>query len=222
MIALIELINRLLVDFGDRRSVHLDTIRLIYQTLWISVYKPCVQFLTRNVDGRRDMYISCIDCLMLSKIISKQTNRAICELWRGINKQTEARVPHTCHYLNQWWSLSLTPTRVTRPNWLERPKGTSKLLLFVHYSDFIMSTMASQITTSLTIVYSIVYSGVDQRKHESSASLAFVRGIHRSPVNSPHRGPVARKMFPFDDVMMTLSNHVIWYNIYKQVFGWGE
>ena len=47
-----------------------------------------------------------------------------------------------------------------------------------HYDDIIMSAMASQIT-SLTIVYSAVYSGVDQRKHQSSASLAFVRGIHR-------------------------------------------
>ena len=49
--------------------------------------------------------------------------------------------------------------------------------------------MASQIT-SLTIVYSNVHSGADQRKHQSSASLAFVRGIHRWPVNSPHKGPV--------------------------------
>ena len=64
-----------------------------------------------------------------------------------------------------------------------------------------MGTMASQIT-SLTIVYSAVYSDVDQRKHQSSASLAFVRGIHRSPVNSPHKGPVTRKMFPFDDVIL--------------------
>ena len=61
--------------------------------------------------------------------------------------------------------------------------------------------MASQIT-SLTIVYSTVYSGVDQRKYQSSASLAFVRGIHRWPVNSPHKGPVTRKMFSFDDVIM--------------------
>ena len=43
--------------------------------------------------------------------------------------------------------------------------------------------------------------GADQRKHQSSASLAFVRGIHRWPVHSPHKGPVTRKMFPFDDVM---------------------
>ena len=64
-----------------------------------------------------------------------------------------------------------------------------------------MSMMTSQIT-SLTIVYSIVYSGLVQRKHESSTSLAFVWGIHRWPVNSQHKGPVTRKMFPFDDVML--------------------
>ena len=64
-----------------------------------------------------------------------------------------------------------------------------------------MGAMASQIT-SLTIVYSTVYSGADQSKHQSSASLAFVWGIHRGPVNSPHKWPVTRKMFPFDDVIM--------------------
>ena len=63
--------------------------------------------------------------------------------------------------------------------------------------------MASQIT-SLTIVYAAVYSGADQRKRDSSASLAFVREIHRWPVNSPHKWPVTRKMFPFDDVIMRL------------------
>ena len=72
-----------------------------------------------------------------------------------------------------------------------------------HYNDVIMSAMASQIT-SLTIVYTTVYSNTDQRKHQSSASLVFVRGIHRGPVNSPHKGPVTRKMFPFDDVIMLL------------------
>ena len=65
-----------------------------------------------------------------------------------------------------------------------------------------MSAMASQIT-SLAIVYSTVYSGTDQRQHQSSASLAFVLGIHLCPVNSPHNWPVTRKMFPFDDVIMT-------------------
>ena len=57
--------------------------------------------------------------------------------------------------------------------------------------------------TGVSIVYSTVCSGADQRKHQSSASLAFVRGIHRRPVNSSHKGPVTRKMFPFDDVIMT-------------------
>ena len=52
------------------------------------------------------------------------------------------------------------------------------------------------------IVYSTVYSGADQRKYQISASLAFVRGIHRWPANSPHKKPVTRKMFPFDDVFM--------------------
>ena len=70
-----------------------------------------------------------------------------------------------------------------------------------HYSDVRMGTIASQIT-SLTTVYSTVYSDADQRKHQSSASLAFVWGIHRGPVNSPHKGPVTRKMFPFDDIIM--------------------
>ena len=64
----------------------------------------------------------------------------------------------------------------------------------VRYSDVIIGAMASQIT-SLTIVYSTVYSGADQRKHQSSASLAFVRGIHRWPVNSPRKEPVTRKCF---------------------------
>ena len=78
-------------------------------------------------------------------------------------------------------------------------------LQLLHYCDAIMGTVASQIT-SLTIVYTTVYSDADQSKHQSSASLAFVRGIHRGPVNSPHKGPVTRKMFPFDDVIMLNAN----------------
>ena len=61
--------------------------------------------------------------------------------------------------------------------------------------------MASQLT-SLRIVYSTNYSGADQRKHQSSSSLAFVRGIHRWPVNYPHKGPVTRQIFPSDNVIM--------------------
>ena len=77
----------------------------------------------------------------------------------------------------------------------------------IHYSDVIMGAIASLIT-SLTIVYSTVYSDADQRKHQSSASQAFVWGIHRGPVNSPHKWPVTRKMFPFDDVIMNKRKYV--------------
>ena len=70
-----------------------------------------------------------------------------------------------------------------------------------HYSDIIMSAMASLIN-GVSIVYSTVFVEVDQRKYRISAWLASVWGIHRWPVNSPHKGPVTRKMFPFDDVIM--------------------
>ena len=70
-----------------------------------------------------------------------------------------------------------------------------------HYGDVAMSAMASQIIRP-TIVCSTVSSSADQRKHQSSASLVFVPGIHRWSVNSPHKGPVTRKMFPLDDVIM--------------------
>ena len=66
-----------------------------------------------------------------------------------------------------------------------------------HYCDIIMDTMASQIT-SLMIVYSTIHSDADQRKHHCPASLAFVWGIHRWQMNSPHKWPVTQKMIPFD------------------------
>ena len=65
-----------------------------------------------------------------------------------------------------------------------------------------MTPLASQIT-SLTVVYTVVYSDTDQRKYQSSGSLAFVRGIHRDRWIPPYKGPVTRKMFPFGDVIMS-------------------
>ena len=56
--------------------------------------------------------------------------------------------------------------------------------------------------SSITIVYSTVYSGTEQRKYQSSASLAFLREIHRWPVNFLHKGPVTREILQFDDVIM--------------------
>ena len=88
-----------------------------------------------------------------------------------------------------------------------------------NYSDVIMSAIASQITS-----LAIVYWGLEQRKHQSSASLAFVRGTHRWPVNSPHIGPVTRKMFPFGDAIMWIIYRLIyvlpWIIIFWSRVGW--
>ena len=78
---------------------------------------------------------------------------------------------------------------------------TGLVIVTPQYNDVIMRTVASQIN-SLTIAYSTVYSDEDQRKHQSSASPAFVWRIHRGPVNSPQKWSVTRKMFTFDDVIM--------------------
>ena len=77
------------------------------------------------------------------------------------------------HYLNQCW------------------------LIMWHYNDVIMSAMTSKSPASRPFVQAQT-----KEKNQSSASLALVRGINRWPVNSPHKGPVTRKMFPFDDVIM--------------------
>ena len=89
-----------------------------------------------------------------------------------------------------------------------------------HHGDVIMGAMASRIS-SLAFVCTTVYSGADQRQHQSSASQAFVLGIHRGPVNSPHKRPVTRKMSQFDDVIMNLSN-TIWINNYIHYKVWDE
>ena len=81
------------------------------------------------------------------------------------------------------------------------------IIMLSHYNDAIMSSMASKIT-SLMIVYSTVYSRADQRKHQRTASLAFVWRIHRWPVNSPHKCPATRKMFPFNDFIMAQRFHL--------------
>ena len=100
------------------------------------------------------------------------------------------------------WQWLYTGPAFIKPYQLD-PRIRNQLKL-IHYSDVIVGTMASQIT-SLTIVYPTVYSGADQRKHQSSALLAFVQGIHRWPVNSPHKWPITWKMYSFDYVTMFLS-----------------
>ena len=109
-------------------------------------------------------------------------------------------------FLAKWvraWMYALVETDGTGQTW-----GVPSGVLPPHCNDLIMGSMASQLT-SLTIVYSTVYSAANQRKHQSSASLAFVRWIHRGPVNSPHKWPVTRKLFPFDDVIMKFEPNPI-------------
>ena len=87
------------------------------------------------------------------------------------------------------------------------------------YGDVIIRANVYQIT-GVSMVFSTICSGADQRKHQSCASLAFVKGSHRWPVNSLHRGPVTQKMFPFDDVimfhMMTSCNGFLHYRSFHQ------
>ena len=96
-----------------------------------------------------------------------------------------------------------------------RENSITGILLHLHctmeiqcrnYNDVIIITIASQIF-SVSIIYSTVCSGADQIKNQSPASLASVKGIHRWPVNSPHKWLVTWKTFPFDDVIMVQHDH---------------
>ena len=107
------------------------------------------------------------------------------------------------------WDCTFSNLTVNLTWWIPMTKYHVFLWYFVvkfvpkHYSDIIMGAMASQII-SLTTVCWTIYSGRDQRKHQSSTSLAFVRGIHLWPVISPHKWPVTQKMLPCDDVIMIM------------------
>ena len=106
------------------------------------------------------------------------------------------------------WKLFLSPMLlefVTHPSSFSSPDPTCRNLKNVemmrsvtarwhpsYYWDVIMGAMSYKIT-SLTSVYSTVYTGADKINHQSFASLAIVLGIHRWPVNSPHKWPVTQK-----------------------------
>ena len=124
-----------------------------------------------------------------------------------------------CFMMNYWRMIFKSVVKSSWSFLVERLKAWNirikVLYIYIKFRAIIYSLRNLQQTASislwwrhngrdgLTIVYSTVYSAADQRKHQSSASLAFVRGIRQGPVNSPHKGPVTRKMFPFDDVIMS-------------------
>ena len=78
---------------------------------------------------------------------------------------------------------------------------------FKHYSDMITRAMASQIT-GFSLLCSNVCSGADQREHANSASLAYVKGNQRWPLDSLHKGPVTEKIFPFHEGIMEKRNTI--------------
>ena len=117
-----------------------------------------------------------------------------------------------CCQLYRWWCgfffiwiTSPYPSELL--HWYSVRKSREIWTNKLHYSNVILSAMASQIT-GVWIVCSTVCSGADKKKHQSSVSLAFVRGIHRWRVGSRHKGPVTRKMFPFDDTIMMIINGI--------------
>ena len=84
---------------------------------------------------------------------------------------------------------TITTFKVTNNHSISTLEGSLQLReMSYHYSDIIMSMMASQIT-GISIACSSVCSGTDQRKQKISVSLAFVRGVHQWLVDSPHKGP---------------------------------
>ena len=91
-----------------------------------------------------------------------------------VKKNVDVNWHHDSHFNYREWEVS--PIR-----------SAVNFLKVYNYSNIMMGAMPSLITT-LTIVYSTVYAVADQIKHQSSASLAFVRGIYRWPVNSRTKG----------------------------------
>ena len=127
-------------------------------------------------------------------------SKSFCNPWYGdVIKSEISR--DIAELLEKCRTISVLADDIFKCIFLAQLTSLSPSNSFTHNSDVIMRALASQIT-SVWIVCSTVCSGADQRKHQSSASVAFVRGIHRWPMNSPHKGPVTRKMFPFDDVIM--------------------
>ena len=103
------------------------------------------------------------------------------------------------HYVvtGWWWSVFSTSEfgeELSVFNCIMQQPQPNMAILCLHYDDVIMSAIASQIT-SLTIVYLTVYSGADQRKHQSSTSLTFVWGLHQDRWIPRTKGQLRGKCF---------------------------
>ena len=143
-------------------------------------------------------FIFFIFCIYLQPLVAYELMKYQrgCDTW-----QATAKMVQPCLFIHE---ISKCTVNCAISSW----NFSNHYIISDHYSDVILGVLTSQIT-SLTIVYSTVYSGADQRKHQSSASPAFKREIHRWPVNSPYKWPVTWKIFSFDDVIMTYSGAVV-------------
>ena len=94
---------------------------------------------------------------------------------------------------------------ITQTSRQQRP-CKDKQIIITHYNRVIMGAMASQTPVSQLFTQPFAQMKIKENKHQSSASLAFVRGIHQWPLNSPHKGPVTWKLFAFDGVIMNAGS----------------
>ena len=158
---------------------------LNFPSSWI-VFYLCFKWFRVRLLVRRHYWCAWLD---LTKYRGTSSVNIVQIFWRKHNLQVFPVPAHAlCHnvFIRVWPQPHLASKQPRTLIWSVVPAA----------QPWIYCKMAYQIT-SLTIVYSTVYLSADLRKHQSSAPLAFVRGIQRGPVNSPHKGPVTRKMFPF-------------------------
>ena len=164
----------------DTHLIYRQSVCVLF--LWIQIVLPLWNTLYISL---RPMYTFC-------DFASTSTNNIIWVLgnifinvmnWFGIDVAIQSRIDF--FHTQLWFPAS---------SWVCIPQKSLAIAhdFWNHYNDTIMGAMPSQMT-NLTIVYSTVYSDADQRKHQSAASLAFVRGIHRGLVNSQHKWPVTWK-----------------------------
>ena len=169
------LIESLRVPFGSRTSpvwnpwVHLAFMWLPYTCIIIkslNVYMYTTNVVTWYISD--EIYFTEVSCLIW--YIINNTKNSEYFAYQAISEFPLILTNSTNNELSAWAACIYIPeaSRVLGFNW---SYGS-------HYGDVIMGVITSQIT-SLAIVYSIVYSNADQRKHQNSVSLAFLRGIHR-------------------------------------------
>ena len=116
------------------------------------------------------------------------------------------------------WVTQILENEDVNPVYIWNPKYVTPVSVDVydashlHYIDVIINAMASQIF-GVSIVCSTVCSDADQRKHQSSASLVFVKGIHRWPVDFPHKQAVTRRLMTFSWAGPILSTILVMFSL---------